>query len=113
MEKTNLITIPTETILDYYKKENGLEPVLDSIKELTKSFIPDMSTVGSRKEISSMAYKVSQSKVILEKLADDLVKPQEVEIKKVKSEKKRISIELDKLRDEIKNFESELGLIAK
>lgn len=101
-ENKDLITIEHKTILEYYKKEKGLEPILDTIRNIVKEFVPDMKTATSRKDITSMAYRVSQSKVVLEGLANKLIDPQKKEVALVTTERIRVAKELDKLRDQIK-----------
>lgn len=45
---------------------DAMTKTLNAIKEEVDSFVPDLSTPTSRKEIASLAYKVAQSKTVLD-----------------------------------------------
>ena len=49
-----------------------MDDTLKKIESEVLSFVPDTSTVSSRKEIASLAYKVSQSKTILDSAVKSL-----------------------------------------
>lgn len=83
-------------------QENGLDPVLEAITKEVKSFVPDLTTEKGRKEIASLAYKVSKSKTLLDDLGKDLVSEWKEQSKKVDNERKRVREYLDKLRDEVR-----------
>ena len=54
--------IPTNIHPEKLFAQNGLEPVLQEIKRKVDEFSPDTATAKGRKEISSFAYKIAQSK---------------------------------------------------
>src|SRR5690606_28705361 len=83
-------------------KENGLDPVLEAITSEVKSFVPDLTTEKGRKEIASLAYKVSKSKTYLDNLGKNLVSEWKEQSKKVDNERKRVREYLDNLRDEVR-----------
>lgn len=91
--------------------DDNIDPVLNKITRKAKEFIPDISTSASRKEIASMAYKISQSKTFLDKLGKDLVSNWKTKAKQVDASRKHIRDYLDNLRDEIRqpltDFETE------
>lgn len=47
--------------------ENGLDPVLNKIKEEIDKFVPNVETEKGRKEIASFSRKIASSKVFIEK----------------------------------------------
>ena len=51
----------------------GVDPILKAITDEVRSQVPDTSTDKGRKAIASLAYKVSQSKVLLEAAGKSLV----------------------------------------
>lgn len=83
-------------------KDNGLDPVLEAITNEVKAFVPDLTTDKGRKEIASLAYKVSKSKTYLDDLGKDLVSEWKEQSKKVDNERKRVREYLDNLRDEVR-----------
>ncbi|MCK4705859.1 MAG: hypothetical protein KAT90_10280 [Gammaproteobacteria bacterium] len=83
-------------------KNDGLTDVLAKIKEATSSIVPDLSTGKGRKEIASIAYKVSQSKTALDDAGKGLVAQAKKDIKLVDNERKRARDTLDTLRDAIR-----------
>jgi len=80
----------------------NVDPILEEITRKAKAFVPDLSTGVSRKEIASMAYKVSQSKTLLDTMGKDLVSDWKAKAKSVDSSRKHIRDYLDNLRDEIR-----------
>jgi hypothetical protein len=61
-----------------------------------------VETAKSRKAIASMAYKVSQSKTILDNAGKDLVSEAKAKIKKIDMARKYSRDFLDSLRDEVR-----------
>jgi hypothetical protein len=79
-----------------------VDPLLKGIAEKAKSFVPNLSTDKSRKEIASMAYKVAQSKTALDKMRLALVADKKAEIKKVDDSGKYMRDCLDYLKAEVR-----------
>jgi len=82
--------------------EQGVERVLDEIETKVRAFEPDLATAKSRKEIASMAYKVSQSKALLDGLGKALVADWKAKAAKVDASRKIARDRLDALRDEVR-----------
>lgn len=82
--------------------EKGLDPILDKITKGAKSIVADVSTVKGRKEIASIAYKVAQSKTVLDNAGKDLVSGWKEKAKVVDAERKRMRDYLDALKDEVR-----------
>lgn len=98
---TDLIKIEKVTAVDVFNND-GLNPLLQQIKEEVRSFVPDLTTAGGRKAIASLAAKVAKSKTYLDGLGKDLVADQKATIKKVDSERKRMRDDLDLLKIEVR-----------
>jgi hypothetical protein len=101
MEDFQLIPIQDIDAVSVFTN-GGLNTVLSSIKEQVLSFVPDVSTASGRKEIASIAYKVSQSKTYLDNLGKDLVSDWKNKAKIVDSERKKARDFLDNLKAEVR-----------
>jgi hypothetical protein len=78
----------------------GVDPIIEAIANEVRTFTPDTATAGGRKDIASLAYKVSQSKVLLDKAGKSLVEGWKSQAAKVDEVRKRLRDDLDGLRDE-------------
>ncbi len=81
---------------------DGIDPVLESIANEARSFVPDMSTEQGRKDIASIAYKVSRSKTTLDTMGKELTADWKKRAKLVDGSRKKIREFLDGLRDEVR-----------
>lgn len=81
---------------------NGLDSVLDKIQDQIKTIVPDIDTAKGRKEIASLARKVSSSKVLLDGAGKELVSEWKDKSKLVDAERKRARDFLDQLRDDVR-----------
>jgi hypothetical protein len=105
---TELITISKDLTITVSKDvsilflKESIDPILGKIKEEVAKFKPDMTTALGRKEIASMAAKVSKSKTLLDELGKNLVSGWKEQAKTVDTSRKAYRDELDKLRDEVR-----------
>ena len=81
---------------------SGIDKILEEIKVKTRSFVGDMTTIGGRKEIASMAYKVSRTKTALDNEGKKLTEEWSRQKSMVDSERKKVREHLDSLRDEVR-----------
>jgi colicin import membrane protein len=79
---------------------NGLDQILDKIRDEVSRHVPDISTERGRKAISSLARKVASSKVRLDDLGKELVCEVKAQVGQIDAERKRMRDELDQLRDD-------------
>ena len=98
---SELAVIKQENILTTFVGD-GLDPIIQKIKDEVNSFVPDLSTEKGRTEIASLAYKVSTSKTYLDKLGKDLSTPWSTKVKAVNESRKKMREELDALRDSVR-----------
>lgn len=101
MENNALIVIDKVDPVEVFTN-GGIEPVLDEIRNKATDFDPDTSTDEGRKEIASMAYKVSRSKTLLDDLGKALVADWKAKVKKVDGARKQIRDNLDALKTEVR-----------
>jgi len=94
-----LVKLENITALEVFTSDNA-ETLVSKIEGEVRSFIPDLETDKSRKEIASLSAKVSKSKVILDGLGKTLVSEWKNKAKVVDAERKMIRDRLDCLRDE-------------
>lgn len=108
MEKSMEIAVITGTVsaVEIYAN-NGMDPLLGKIKEHVLSFVPDVTTKKGRGEIASMAYKVAQTKTLLDNLGKDLTADWKAKAKVVDEERKRMREELDALKDQVRTLLTE------
>jgi len=95
----NLSTINKLTAAEVFNGNNA-ESLISDIEKEVRSFVPDVSTAKTRKDIASLAAKVSKSKVFLDGLGKDLVAGWKSQAKVVDNERKLVRDRLDILRDE-------------
>ena len=81
---------------------NGIDKVLHDIEQEVLSFVPDLSTEKSRKEIASLARKVASSKVVLDGAGKQLVSDWKAKSKLVDESRKEARDFLDGLRDRVR-----------
>jgi len=72
------------------------------IKAETEAFTPDLSTAGSRKEISALAYKVTRTKTAIDAAGKKLNEDARAQIGKVDATRRKIWDELEALADDVR-----------
>lgn len=97
-----IITIEKKNVLQVFTEPEALNPILDRIAQEARSFVPDVTSAKGRKEITSLAYKIAQTKTYLDGLGKDLVADMKELPKKVDASRKSVRDYLDNLRDEIR-----------
>lgn len=101
MSEKELITAESINAMEVFA-DGGINKILAGIKAKAMEFVPDVSTDKGRKEIASMARKVSTSKVLLDNLGKDLVSDWKNKAKLVDSSRKLVRDTLDELRDSVR-----------
>ena len=75
--------------------------IIEDIENEVRAFVPDTSTPKGRKEIKSLAHKVSRSKTAIDSAGKDLVKGWKDQSKAVDADRKIIRDRLDALKNEV------------
>lgn len=101
MESTELVIVEQLNIMDVFTG-GSLTDLLREIETKAKCFTPTVEHAKGRKQIASMAHKVSRSKVVLDDLGKGLVANWKAQSKKVDEQRKIARDTLDALRDEIR-----------
>lgn len=98
-EVTDLVVIEKANALTVFKSSDQIEEILAKIEHEVMSFVPDVTTAKGRKEIASLAYRVSQTKSYLDGLGKDLVAELKEIPKLIDVNRKTVRDRLDALRD--------------
>ncbi|MEQ5554282.1 cell envelope biogenesis protein TolA [Providencia rettgeri] len=97
-----LVVIEKSTALEVFKSSDSVEDIIRKVEQEVNSFIPDVSTAKGRKEIASLAYKVSQSKTYLDGLGKDLVAELKEIPKLIDANRRTVRERFDTLRDKVR-----------
>lgn len=98
-EVTDLVVIERANALTVFKSADQIEEILAKVEREVMSFVPDVTTAKGRKEIASLAYRVSQTKSYLDGLGKDLVADLKEIPKLIDANRKTVRDRLDALRD--------------
>lgn len=96
-----LIVIENKSPADLFKTES-ITDIINNVQEVARKIVTDATTEQGRKDISSLARKVSSTKTAIDAIGKDYVAGIKAEAKTIDAERKRVRDELDALRDEIK-----------
>ena len=102
MSELELVETKTIDALLIFTNQDGLDKILKGIESKVSGIVPDISTQKGRKEIASLAYKVAQSKTLLDKLGAELTANWKERAKKVDVSRKYIRDYLDTLKDRVR-----------
>lgn len=94
-----LVVVAGLNAVEVFTGPEGVEKILSDIERQIAAFVPDTSTNKGRKDIASLAYKVSQSKVVLDDLGKGLVADWKSKSALVDASRKIARDRLDVLRD--------------
>ncbi|KAB0573409.1 hypothetical protein [Brucella pituitosa] len=89
---------PVSVLID----EKVYSQFYEQIKAETDAFKPDLSTVSSRKEISSLAYKVTRTKTAIDAAGKKLNEDARAKINAVDAQRRKIREELDTLAETVR-----------
>lgn len=98
-ETTDLVVIERANALTVFKSADQIEEILQKVEREVMSFVPDVTSAKGRKEIASLAYRVSQTKSYLDGLGKDLVAELKEVPKLIDANRKTVRDRLDALRD--------------
>lgn len=98
---TDLVVLKSIVPADVFK-EGGSEPLLKMIEKEIESFVPDVTTPAGRKEIASMAYKVTKSKTFLDKAGKELGEDYFRRKQAIDEERRKVRERLDALKEKVR-----------
>ncbi|QBR52756.1 hypothetical protein [Erwinia sp. QL-Z3] len=115
-ETTDLVVIEKADALSVFKDKTRIEEIIQHIEKEARLFVPDLSTVTSRKAIGSMANKVARSKTYIDGVGKDVVAELKELPKQIDEQRRIVRERLDALKDEVRrpltDWEAEQERIA-
>ncbi|MBU8901712.1 MAG: hypothetical protein KOO69_03145 [Victivallales bacterium] len=103
MNKNELVAIDKMDIVSLFTKRDDMDKILLKIREAVfKDLVQNVDTAANRKALASAAYRVSQSKTLIDEARKSLVSKQKQELKEIDKSGKRARDYLDDLRDEVR-----------
>jgi hypothetical protein len=81
---------------------DNIDKIVEAIRTEVSGFEPNVNTAKGRKEIASLAHKVSRSKTALDTLGKNLVSDWKTKAKKVDKERKYMRDSMDAIRDDVR-----------
>lgn len=100
---TDLITIPHKTdVPALFSKKDGIAQLVARIEKEARAVVIDHSTAKGRKEVKSLAAKVSRSKTLIDEVGKEQNEERNRLNKEVNALRNLAKERLDALRDEIK-----------
>lgn len=94
-----LIVVEKLNAVEIFTGPQGVAKIIADIEAKVAAFTPDTTTPKGRKDIASLAYKVSQSKIVLDDLGKGLVTEWKAKSALVDASRKTVRDSLDALRD--------------
>ena len=101
MTENALAIIEKKNVAQYFMA-NGLDPILEKIRQEVTGIVLDISTDKGRKEIASLAYKVAKSKTALDDMGKELVSGIKEQAKAIDSERRRAWDALEAMQKEVR-----------
>ncbi|MBL4826116.1 MAG: hypothetical protein JKY66_00115 [Spongiibacteraceae bacterium] len=99
---TELAIIEPTSALTVFTADDGMDPYMAKIKAELDAFDPDVSTLKGRKEIASMAHKVSRSKTYLDGVGKKLTAEYKEIPLIIDASRKKVRDTLDTWRDNVR-----------
>lgn len=99
--ETQITVIEEVTALTVFDRSK-VDELINRIRKEATSLVADITTQKGRDQLKSQAYKVSQSKQHLIKLANASIEKHREIVNGVTRERRRLEDELDRIRDEVK-----------
>ncbi len=100
-DKTSIVPLENPNPVELFKPQ-GLDTIIARIEEEARSLVPDLDTDKGRKEIASVAARVSRSKTYLDGVGKEYVTELKKASKEVDEVRRDMRTRLDALRDEVR-----------
>lgn len=97
-----LAVIEQSQIAVSFAEKGGVKTLLDNLAEELRKEIPDLTTKKGRDRIASLAYKVSQTKTMVDNYGKELVSAEKKRLSLIDDDRKLFRDGCDALRDEIR-----------
>ena len=102
-EKSTELMVPdNKRLIAAFAEPKKVDDILAAIKKEVKSFVPDLTTAKSRKEITSLAFKVTRSKTAFDEVGKKINEEGRKQLNAVDAERRKIRETLDELAKDVK-----------
>lgn len=101
-EETALVKIENLDVVRLFTEGDGLDKILKDIESAAMAHVPVLDTDAGRKEIASMAYKVTRSKTFLDEKGKELTADWKKKSKIVDQHRKKARDFLDELKAKVR-----------
>lgn len=99
----DLIKLEDINASELFKSDDEVYSIIKRIEDSVYPIVSNVNTAKGRKEIASIANKVSRSKTYIDGLGKDLVADAKKSIKEIDNRRKTIRDRLDKLKDDVRS----------
>ena len=100
--KTEIALLDQTAISAVFTTQNGVDALLQRLREEAASEVPDLTTKKGRDRIASLAYKVSKAKTLVDDHGKELVAEEKKRLALIDADRKKWRDSCDALRDEIR-----------
>lgn len=100
--KADIVAYVSENPIAAFTDEASYSQFYEKVKSEVMSHVPDLTTEKGRKEIASLAYKVTRSKTAIDAAGKKLNEDARAQINKVDAQRRKIRDELDALADDVR-----------
>lgn len=101
-KSTDLMVPDNNRLIAAFTEPKKVDDILSAIAKEVKSFVPDLTTAKSRKEITSLAFKVTRSKTAFDDVGKQINAEGRAKLNAVDAERRKIRDTLDGLAKEVK-----------
>lgn len=100
--KTEITLLDQTAIAAVFTTPNGVDAMLQRLREEAANEVPDLTTKKGRDRIASLAFKVSKAKVLVDDHGKELVAEEKKRLALIDADRKKWRDACDALRDEIR-----------
>ena len=100
--KTEISMLDQTAIAAVFTTPNGVDALLQRLREEAANEVPDLTTKKGRDRIASLAFKVSKAKVLVDDHGKELVAEEKKRLALIDADRKKWRDACDALRDEIR-----------
>lgn len=87
---------------EIFSDRSKLDGVIESVRVAVSGHVPDTTTAKGRSAITSLAYKVTRSKTLIDDMGKEIVAEMKRQVAAVDSERRYLRDELDTIRDAVR-----------
>lgn len=101
-EAVGLVAVEKINPVELFSTQESVDAAIGQIRARVAEFVPDLRTSAGRKEIASMAYKVTRSKTYLDEIGKNLVAEMKAKVAEVDAKRRHVRVTLDEIAAEVR-----------